>query len=142
MRYCNRDGRPWAILRAAAMALAFLGCTGCIMFPLPSDRHKHGSRRAIPEHEIAALVPGETTLTQAVLRLGEPEYMSLDETKINYYWEKVTSELWIFGWWFDDDESFHRYKHGKIHNLDLTFDADGKLLKHDLTHSLFDEAPR
>ena len=109
------------------------------MIPIPSDRHTHDSRRAIPDSEIAGLVPGETTLIQVLLRFGEPDYASGDDSLIGYRWSKISSELWIFGEWFGDDDGFHRYKHGQEHNLDLMFDAQEKLLQHKLMHTPFDE---
>jgi hypothetical protein len=138
MRHFTNDRHLGEALRAAPMALALLACSGCIMVPVPMDRHKHGSRHAITDREIAALVPGETTLTQVLLRFGEPEYIFRDDSLIGYNWDKVTSELWVFGQWFDDDD-FRRYKYGQTHNLDLTFDAEGKLLKHNLRHTSVEE---
>jgi len=138
MRHFTNDGRLCEALRAAPMALA-LACSGCIAVPLPMDHARHGSRHAIPDREIAALVPGETTLTQVLLRFGEPEYIYRDDALIGYNWDKVTAELWLLGGWFSENDDIHRYKYGQAHNLDLTFDADGKLLQHNLRHTPFDE---
>lgn len=138
MRHFTNHRRLCDTLRAASMALALLACSGCIMVPLPMNRHIHGSRHAIPDREITALVPGETTLTQVLLRFGEPEYIYKDDSMIGYNWEKVDSELWIFGEWFGED-GFNRYKYGQMHDLDLTFDAEGKLLKHNLRHTTVEE---
>jgi len=142
MRRLLKHKQPCDALRVVLAALAFLACTGCIMVPIPSDRHTHDSRRAIPDSEIAGLVSGETTLTQVLLRFGEPDYVYSDDALIGYNWQKISSELWIFGEWFGNDDGFHRYKHGQIHNLDLTFDAQEKLLKHNLRQTPFDDHTR
>jgi hypothetical protein len=129
-------------LRTTLMASAFLAFTGCVMFPLPSDRHKHGSHRTIPDSKIAALTPGQTTLTEAVLSLGEPQSSWNDDTVIGYRWQKIRFELWVFGEWFGKDDGFNRHKFGRTSHLDLRFDPDGKLLKKDFNHTSFDEHTR
>lgn len=139
MRQSPKYERARDALPVVLVALVFLACTGCIMVPIPSDRHTHDSRRAIPDSEIAALIPGETTLTQVLLRFGEPDYVYSDDSLIGYNWQKISSELWIFGEWFGKDDGFHRYKHGQEHNLDLTFDAQEKLLQHNLRHTTFED---
>src|SRR5688572_30221128 len=97
MRRSSKHKRACDALCVVLGALAFLACTGCVMVPIPSDRHTHDSRRAIPDREIAALVPGETTLTQVLLRFGEPDYVYSDDSLVGYSWSKISSELWVFG---------------------------------------------
>ena len=80
--------KPWRQLRVKQIVLLaslLWVATGCYLpiRQIPSD-----SREYYPEWQ-GHFIAGETSRTEVLLEMGEPDEVSLDELKLTYRWETI-----------------------------------------------------
>jgi len=88
--------------------------TGCLI--IPTDYYTDSSRQNTTEKPPETIIPGKTSREDVLLRLGEPDGASPDETELWYDAEKVKAWL-IVG--RSGDEIIRHYL------LIIRFDRDG-----------------
>lgn len=67
--------------------IATLSLAGCLI--VPADHYKGYSRENVSEEPSAGIVPGTTTREEVLMRLGEPDRASEDESEFWYMASKV-----------------------------------------------------
>lgn len=93
---CNSRSRRWGIRIGSALGgLLLLSATGCLVIPTPLHRPDRSSRLNVDKHTVEAVKPGEP-LADVLLRLGEPDEVSLDGRQLAYRWER-TWAYWFVG---------------------------------------------
>ena len=126
-----RASLGWLGLLAPLLVLA----TGCVyVMPVPTAYHSDGSRRNLTEATASQFAPGQTTVAEVVLALGEPDTATDDASRLNYRWERVNMRL-ARGWLVvvplgADPDAFGKswsttYSHDYL--LSFAFDKSGVL---------------
>ena len=76
------------------LAPLLVSATGCVyVLPVPTAYHPEGSRRNLTEATANQFAPGQTTVAEVVLALGEPDTATDDASRLNYRWERVNMHL-------------------------------------------------
>lgn len=75
-----------------AVGLAALVLAGCIVIPTPAHRPDSSTRANVDRHTVQSVVRGEP-LADVLLRLGEPDDVSIDGRQLAYRWERT------WGYW-------------------------------------------
>ena len=127
----------WRAWRSLSLATMLTAVTGCIVLPVPVNYHTHGSRKNLRAEDTPWLVPRQTTRTEIVLRLGEPDEIEEDGSKLVYRWEKIYLQLWVAGGG-GYSAAGGRTDFGRDYALELTFDSHGNLTNHALQKSEFE----
>ena len=106
-RVCSKDTRSWRCSERAgrshhpglSVALAFLAAlgSGCIVVPTPLHRPDRGTRLNVDKQTLRAVTPGEP-LADLLLRLGEPDEVSIDGRQLAYRWERVWAYWFVGGY--------------------------------------------
>lgn len=81
-------------IRAVLSAVLCMIATGCV---IPTNYYTSDSRKNVTETMAELIVPGKTTKEDVFLSLGEPDWVSLDETSFTYRWTKVRAILIVPG---------------------------------------------
>jgi outer membrane protein assembly factor BamE (lipoprotein component of BamABCDE complex) len=68
---------------------------GCIVIPTPPHRTDQTTRGNVDKHSVETVKPGES-LADVLLRLGEPDEVSLDGRQVAYRWDR-TWAYWFVG---------------------------------------------
>jgi len=127
----------WRWCRSLALAALVSNMTGCIILPVPVSYHTHGSRKNLRSEDTQWLVPGQTTRAQVVLRLGEPDEIEDDDSRLVYRWEKIYLQVWVaVGGGYSGAAGPTDY--GRDYALELTFDLRGALINQALHESEFE----
>ena len=115
------------LLRACWLAVPSLPalclCTGCIIVPV--NYHTWQSRKNVRAEDPQWLVAGQTTRHEALLRLGEPDDVTEDDSQMTYAWEKVHLLVLVGSNGYTGGGATF----GRDYSLELTFDGQGKLLR-------------
>lgn len=77
----------------AAVLLGLLG--GCVVLPIPANKVTHGHQALTRDKQISAVVPGETSRQEVLLRLGEPDGVLDGEQRIYYAWREQYLRLLV-----------------------------------------------
>lgn len=77
------------ILTGLVLSATFV--TGCLI--IPTDYYTDSSRQNVTDKPPETIIPGQTSREEVLLRLGEPDGASPDETELWYDAEKVTAWL-------------------------------------------------
>src|SRR5262245_26137425 len=85
----------WRTRRGLVFAAVLTTVTGCIVLPVPVNYHTHGSRKNLRAEDTPWLVHGQTTRQEVVLRLGEPDEIEDDGSRLVYRWEKIYLQVWV-----------------------------------------------
>jgi len=123
--FARNRNLQWTLAGTLVMLTLCL-LTGCIVLPVPVNYHTQGSRKNLKPEDAQGLSPGVTTRHEAILRLGEPDQVTEDETQLAYRWEKVYLQVW---WAVGGEYSGTggRCDFGRDYTLELTFDRNGTL---------------
>jgi len=126
-----------AAARLGASALICLGA-GCIIVPVPTDRHtpKSGHTRGeIEERSLELLQTGSTMREDVLWEFGEPDALTEDERYFLYRWLTVAGYLVMVGYSEDDVAGMG----AKRHDMVLEFDERGVLVRHGEMETLVTE---
>jgi hypothetical protein len=128
---CPRVRTQAAIRWLGSLAPLATLATGCVfVVPVPTAYHPEGSRRNLTEETAGRFAPGNTTVDDVVLALGEPDEAAPDASWITYRWERVYMHL-FWGWAIPAADAAigqgweRTYSHE--HSLRMTFDELGVL---------------
>ncbi len=75
----------------AGMVIATISLAGCLI--IPTDYYVHYSRENVAEESLTGIVMGTTTLEEVLMKLGEPDMASQDETEVCYIASKSKGVL-------------------------------------------------
>lgn len=84
--------------RRAGMLAILLCSSGCIAIPIPTPEHTPMdtvTRQNIGPDTTEWIQPGKTSLTDVLLKLGEPDQVSPDGRKLAYRWQKVRAYVLV-----------------------------------------------
>lgn len=82
---------------AVAAGLAgMLLSTGCVVIPV--DYYQAGSRQNLTPRTLQQIQVGNTTKTEVLLTLGEPDFVSESEDRLGYAWSKVKALVFVGGY--------------------------------------------
>jgi hypothetical protein len=73
--------------------LPALSLGGCAIIPIPEDHYWNQTRQNISPETVAFITPGQTTKEDVILRLGEPEEISDDGSRLAYFWFKTKGSI-------------------------------------------------
>lgn len=94
--WCSEPARRNHARRLAVrLGLLALLCSGCIVIPTPLHRPDRSTRLNVDRQTVQSVKPGES-LADVLLRLGEPDEVSLDGRQLAYRWERVWA-YWFMG---------------------------------------------
>ena len=106
-------------VRLLAASVLFLG--GCIIAPTPPHTPTNSPYRSgIADEDLAALDSG-TSRADALLRLGEPDFVDDGARRMTYLWAVATARVGFLRGGEADVS--------KIHALTLEFDEGGRLVQ-------------
>ncbi len=93
---CNRRAsHRGSRIRSALLGLLGATVAGCVVIPTPLHRPDRSTRLNVDKHSVATIQVGEP-LADALLRLGEPDEVTLDGRQVAYRWERVWA-VWFVG---------------------------------------------
>jgi len=131
--------------RSTAAAAARLGASaficliaGCIIVPIPTDRHTPKSahtRGEIEKRSLEFLHAGSTTREEVLWEFGEPDALSEDERYFVYRWLTVAGYLVMVGYSAGDVAGMG----AKRHDMVLEFDERGVLVRYGEMETLVTE---
>ena len=122
----NRANRWRTFLRGFVCVLWTAALAGCLAFAVPTREHTpkgFPTRGMIKDDSFAFVEPGSTNRQEILLRLGEPDAASADETIFVYRWRTVHG-LWR---WCADAGRPTRFKPSSPSPPDAVRDGSAKL---------------
>jgi hypothetical protein len=84
--------RPTVLMRLSSIIACASLCASCIVVPV--NYTEYGNRKNLSKETIDKIVVGVTTKEDVLLDLGEPDFISMDETCLEYSWSKAKL-LWL-----------------------------------------------
>ncbi len=73
------------------MVITTISLAGCLI--IPTDYYLYYSRKNVTEEALTGIVIGTTTRTEVLMKLGEPDMASQDETEVCYIASKSKAAL-------------------------------------------------
>jgi len=102
--------------------------SGCLVIPIPANRHDPEVRRNVRPELVTAFATNKFTRAEVLLRLGEPDEVSPEETDLHYRTSRVKCDIiWIvagYGTAVGGDIEIHRY-----YDFLMRFDNEGNLIE-------------
>ena len=84
--------RTTVLMRLSSIIACASLCASCIVVPV--NYTEYGNRKNLSKETIDKIVVGVTTKEDVLMDLGEPDFISMDETCLAYSWSKVKL-LWL-----------------------------------------------
>ena len=130
----NRANRWRTFLRGFVCVLWTAALAGCLAFAVPTREHTpkgFPTRGMIKDDSFAFVEPGSTNRQEILLRLGEPDAASADETIFVYRWRTVHGLWGIAGIARGSDAIAEAgYINEDRHDVALEFDDRGAVVRH------------
>ena len=121
-------------LMAASILPVLCLVNGCVVLPLPANSFAAGSRSNVRAEDTEWLVSGRTSREDVLLRLGEPDEASSDDSRLIYRWQWIsTVVVWAAAGGYGGAAG--HTASGRDYALELVFDAEWKLKSWDLRRS-------